>query len=851
MKIGEKAAVVFVTLLFTIYLTSSARAQQFAWAKQIGGTGSSTICIANSMVIDSNKNIYTTGRFSGTVDFDPGPAVSNLTSWGLEDIYISKMDASGNFLWARQMGQGGVNSEGGNSIAVDNFGNVYATGIFSGTADFDPGPDTFNLISAGGLEIFINKLDSVGNFLWAKQLGGMGFDYGYSITVDCIGNVYTTGFFTSIGDFDPGPGTFYLYSGNYEGLFVSKLDSSGNFVWAKQMSGTGSANGLSIKVDCSGNLYTTGWFEGTVDFDPGSFTFNLTSLSLNSKNIFVCRLDTSGNFVWAKMFACLGPNYSIGISIAVDGSGNVYTTGGLVGTVDFDPGLGTYYITSVGYGDVFVNKLDALGNLVWAKAIGGPNNDYGKSIAVDGSGNVYTTGFFDLTADFDPGPATYNLTTAGMQEIFIIKLDSSGNFTWANQMGGIDQEEGNSIALDSFGNIYTTGQFKGNGDYNPGPSTYNLFLGGYVDSYLLKLRQCLSSTNTISPIVCGSYISPSGNLIWTSSGTYLDTIPNAVGCDSVITVNLTINNSASVIAPSACDSFISPSGNYMWTSTGTFHDTIPNAGGCDSVITINLTINNSASVIVPTVCDSFISPSGNYIWTSSGTYNDTIPNVAGCDSVITVNLTIHNSGSNISSTACGSYTSPSGNFIWTSSGFYQDTVPNAAGCDSVITVNLTIQLNDTSVTVSSGTLIANANGAAYQWLNCDSNYVEITGATAQTYTPVMTGNYAVQITQNGCTDTSYCYNCIPTGIYAVGYSAKIIIQPNPFSAQAVLKASFILQNATLTVYDIFGQTIKQIIGIYEQQIILNRDNLSAGIFLVRLTEGNKIIAVEKLIIIDN
>ncbi len=209
-------------------------------------------------------------------------------------------------------------------------------------------------------------------------------------------------------------------------------------------------------------------------------------------------------------------------------------------------------------------------------------------------------------------------------------------------------------------------------------------------------------TSEINPIACDSYTSPSGKYVWNNSGTYTDTVPSYSGCDSVITVNLTINEStSSTISATVCDSYESPSGNYVWTSSGTYQDTIANAAGCDSVITINLTINEStSSTITETACNSYESPSGNYVWTSSGTYQDTIANAAGCDSVITINLTINEStSSTITETACNSYESPSGNYIWTSSGTYQDTIANAAGCDSVITINLTIN-ESTSSTIS-------------------------------------------------------------------------------------------------------------------------------------------------------
>ena len=252
--------------------------------------------------------------------------------------------------------------------------------------------------------------------------GGTSGDYSRSIAVDSSGNVYTTGYFYGTADFDPGAGTSNLTSAGSYDVFVSKLDSSGNFLWAKSFGGTSSDHGYSIAVDSSGNVYTTGNFNGTVDFDPGAGTSNLTSAG--NADVFVSKLDSSGNFLWAKSFG--GTSFDISYSIAVDSSGNVYTTGYFSGAADFDPGAGTTTLTPAVGPDVFVSKLDSSGNFVWAKSFGGTSSDYGYSIAVDSSGNVYTTGPFTGAADFDPGAGTTTLTSAGSFDVFVLKLTSAG-----------------------------------------------------------------------------------------------------------------------------------------------------------------------------------------------------------------------------------------------------------------------------------------------------------------------------------------------------------------------------------------------------------------------------------------
>ena len=276
---------------------------------------------------------------------------------------------------------GGVGEDFGRAIAVDSSGNIYTTGHFSGTVDFDPGAGTTNLTSAGVGDIFVSKLNSLCAFVWAKRIGGTILDEGKSVAVDSSGNVYTTGYFAGTGDFDPGAGTANLISADGDAVFVSKLNSTGDFVWAKQFNGDPGQHGYAIKVDSSGNVYTAGYFQGTVDFDPGAGTANLTSAG--STDVFVSKLDSTGVFVWAKKLGSNG--FNIAYSVAVDSTGNVYTTGQFAGTGDFDPGAGTANLVSAGDADVFVSKLSSAGAAVVLPDTTAPTISSFSSTTADGS----------------------------------------------------------------------------------------------------------------------------------------------------------------------------------------------------------------------------------------------------------------------------------------------------------------------------------------------------------------------------------------------------------------------------------------------------------------------------------
>ena len=374
------------------------------------GVGGPLRDLAAAVATDSSGNAYVTGEFHGKVSFSP---TVSLTSAGLADIFVAKYGSDGHLIWAQDMG--GPGNDAGTGIAVDTAGNVYAAGYFNGTAAFTTG---HTLTSAGDRDIFVVKLDTAGNFVWADHMGGKGIDQAMGIAVDSSGNVYTTGYFQGTADFDPGSGSHNLTSAGNSDIFVEKLDSSGAFVWADRMGGKAMDRARGITVDASGQVDVTGFFYShTANFNPGGTT-NLTGAG-NSDG-FVEQLNNDGTFSFAKGVG--GKGNDKGTAIAVDSSGNVYTTGFFTGTADFDPGSGSHTLTSRGHTDVFVSKLDASGAFVYAKQLGGPGADVGRGIAVDTLGHVYAAGFFFQTANFDPGPGGHDLTSAGRQDIFLSQL---------------------------------------------------------------------------------------------------------------------------------------------------------------------------------------------------------------------------------------------------------------------------------------------------------------------------------------------------------------------------------------------------------------------------------------------
>lgn len=476
----------------TTLLLSSA--QEFDWAKRMGGSNGVGIgtCV---LTLDIDHNLILKGYYEGTFDFNPSDtAVFNLTSVGGYDMYISKLDNEGNFLWAKSIG--GLSDDIIWGIKTDNFGNIYLVGQFEGTVDFNPSDTAvFELTSSGLWEVFVLKLNTNGEFIWAKKFGGTGSDIGLSIDIDASGNIYTTGYFSGSANF--GTDTpYYLNSLSGTNTFILKLDTDGNFIWAESFEG-GSGSGDFISLDIMSNVYITGNFSGTTDFNPSELdTFNINATGTYA-DIFVSKLDSNGNFIWAKSFE--GNDYGVGRYLILNEFNNVYFVGYFRGTVNFSTGSIVNNHTSVGNGDIIILKFDSDGDVLWSKQIGGVNNDNGYSIKLDEMENVYIAGSFQSTVDFNPSVSdTFNITSAGAYDIFLSKLDANGTFIWALSMGGIGVDAAHSIIIDTNYNIYTSGNFHSIADFNPSETElYNLVAEGDFDIFVHKMSQSTIGINEI------------------------------------------------------------------------------------------------------------------------------------------------------------------------------------------------------------------------------------------------------------------------------------------------------------------------------------------------------------------
>ncbi|TNF49632.1 MAG: T9SS type A sorting domain-containing protein [Bacteroidetes bacterium] len=472
------------TLLSLFTIGTSAYSQFIVnYAKQLSGPSD---VVGLAMTVDNSGVVYNCGTFVGSADMDPGTGVASVSAIGVDEMYIQKLDPNGDLLWAKTLGE---SSDGLTPLGIeqDNSGNIVIVGRFFGTTDFDPGVGTFNLITSGDADIFILKLNASGDFIWAKSIGGTGFDEARAIAIDAVGDIYITGMYCLTVDFDPGSGVANLVSQGQGDAFVFKLNSIGNLLWAKSMGGNDVNDefndyGNGIKVDGSGNVFVCGAYGSTADFDPG---IGLAILNCDGFiDGYVQKLNSNGDHVWVQKIS--GTSSDEAKSITIDSFGNVVVTGYFVGGAYFDteliPGFNN------GGQDVFVAKFDGSNaNLVWARKMGGSGQDIGFSVDTDNQGNIYSTGRFQSNAFFYTQSSYYTLTCVGITNTFVQRINSDGYVTWVIQLAN-GASGGTVISLDENNNLYTLGYFQGTVDFDPNSGTYNLTSGGNKDTYVYNMN---------------------------------------------------------------------------------------------------------------------------------------------------------------------------------------------------------------------------------------------------------------------------------------------------------------------------------------------------------------------------
>ncbi len=859
----------FLTLIISLLCFSHVDAFRFEWAVRAGNTltSGSGPCRGYAVAVDAAGNVYTVGTMMRTVNFNPaGTPATNLaaTSNSYSDVFIWKLNASGALVWAKKIG-GSTAHEDAWHIMLDSEGGIYVAGRFRGTVNFNPaGTPASNMTgpTAGiAWNGFVLKLNSNGEFAWARQIPSSAMSQARALAIDHNDNIYVTGFFIVTAYLNPG-GAGGSITASTSNTYILKLRKNNDFMWVKTFTSAGENMAHHLALDAQANVYTTGHFRDATNFNPGTGTpFNMTPAG--ARDFYISKLDSNGNFGWAKQFKGANattpyngiwtPGVEQSPRIVADSAGNVYYTNHFVGTMDLNPGTANYSLTATGAGrDIFIVKLNTSGDFVWARktvdALGGLAES--NAISVDRYGNIFSTGYFGTgAANFDPG-GTFQLTSKGSFDIFLSKLDASGNFVSAAQMGGANWDEANHVLVQDT-SLYLTGRFWDRADFDPHPvDSFMLNISGtQYNIFTVKLTDKCLKTATEQHTTCGSFTWKDGNTYTTSNNTATVTFKTATGCDSVITLDLTITPPlTSTVQHTACDSFTWIDGNtYTATSSTAADSTFKTTDGCDSIVTLDLTINHSYHTTDQhTACDSFTWIDGNTYTTSNNTASVTFP-MAGtaCDSSITLDLTINYTAETTDEIeACKSFTWIDGNTYTTDNNTAIFTLSTVDGCDSIVTLNLSVFHPEAIITVNHFELGTTRTFATYQWL---FNGTDIPGATQSTYAVDTNGNYQVAVTdENGCTDTSDVYpvNNVSVHKYGSYIATNINIYPNP-ARDVVYINSPVVVDAMLTSVD--GRSILRVSNAKEIPVT----DLAKGIYFLHILDPEGHLVMTEKIIVRN
>ena len=653
----------------------------FEWVRTAGNIASD---VSQSVITDNAGDVISTGYFEKTIAFKSINKNITLTAngnSGYYDMFVVKTTNGGSIKWAKNIGgkNAGIASY---KMVVDTFKNIYISGIFTGKVDFDPNVGVFELTTSGiNSDIFLMKMDSIGNFIWAKSMGSSDYDYCTSMTIDkSHSNVYIVGNFGGAVDFNPSNAIDMKYSFGQNDGFISKFDVNGNYVWTQTFGGKTFDFISDISINLNNEIFVTGNISDTVYFENKQH-------KLYAKNLgtfgFIAKYNSDGKYVWSQK---IGDGACHGVSISNDYGGNIYVEGYFYSFVDFNFKGTPNYKSSKGGADIFILKLTTNGDFIWVKTFEGNLEESAREMYVSPSGNIYSCTIFQTTyssnivhniVDFDPSSSNYYLTNKGPSCAVISKLDSSGKFKWAKLLGGDNSVvDPTGITQDLTGNIFTCGAFQSIVDFNPDLPVLEDTTKGSYDIFIHKLGQCENSFKTINLAICAGQQFIFNGQTLKKSGQYIDTFVSRYGCDSVVQLNLIVNK------------------------------------------------------------------------------------------------------------------------------------PNTI-----------FKLNDT--------LYANQVADSYQWYHCDSNKI-IIGATTNKLHPLTKGNYKLITSKNGCDDTTTCYS------FFNNYNFPYVVFPNPTTGQLTVRFGEKLPKIKYKVYDAIARLIIEDIQINASEIELNCEVYCNGVYFIKV-----------------
>jgi len=755
------------------------------WGTYYGGTGDDE---GNSCATDASGNVYLAGETLSTSRIATTGAHKTTFVGGVYVAFLVKFNSSGLRQWGTYYGGGG--SDRAYSCATDANGNVYmagATQSATGIATAAAHQTGLGGSGSGFTATFLVKFNASGIRQWGTYYGGGYGDYGRSCATDVSGNVYLAGR-TSSSTGIATTGTHQTtYAGGGDGFLV-KFNSSGVRQWGTYYGAGNMTGGMERVYSCavgpSGNVYLTGYTNSTTGI--ATTGAHQTIYGGGNEDVFLVKFNSSGVRQWGTYYG--GGGSDKGYSCATDTSGNVYMAAYTESTTGI-ASIGAHQTNIGGSYDAFLVKFNSSGVRQWGTYYGGGGGDYGRSCATDASGNVYLTGNAFSTTGIATAGAHQTTMQTWWGNAFLVKFTSSGVRQWGSYYGGTDDNYSNSCTTGANGKVYIAGATEltasGIATIGAHKTTYG---GGSYDAFLVKFDTCYPLYTQVLAAACNSYTWAANNQVYTSTGVYYTTLTNTAGCDTVVTLNLTINSPYfTQISASFCqgDTFATSGGQLVFVS-GIYSDTLQSASSCDSIVETNLSqLTASYDSLIIDTCTTIVSLSGK-------SYSNT--------------------------------------------GIYLDTITNYLGCDSIVHYDLTITALNASVSLQNNQLISNEPSASYRWLSCAFNYSVIPNATSQSFVPSLNGAYAVEVSRGACKDTSGCYLFQTVGlIESPTETNSLSIYPNPNDGRFYMKFQQNLNtDFSAEIFSITGVKVAAYDFTKGSNNIQIRENLAQGSYLLKV-----------------
>ncbi|MBX7206021.1 MAG: T9SS type A sorting domain-containing protein [Bacteroidia bacterium] len=531
-----------------IFSAFQLHAQKLQWANAIGDSYEQA---GTDLAYDFKGNVFVTGKYIGSLDFDPGPGKAILNGKGpyanSYNIFLAKYNKVGGYEWAFSIGR--EYAVVGQAITCDSKGNVILTGCVGGASvDLDPGTGEYLVGSDKESSIFMAKYSPQGTLMWAshiKKASGAAENHQLPYDVACDGkdNIYLVGSFSIQSmDFDPGPGVVSLTGKGSTDIFMAKYSGTGKYIWAKSIGGVGSDICYEMAIHCNGDIAITGWFETEVDFDPGPGVKKISSRNPDTYDAYVAKFDNNCTLQWVYSMSKKEDSYAF--SVCFDPKGNVFVSGwNYSSDVFFTTGPAQSPPVTISFpdlqGGMYFAKYSPNGVLQWAKPFAASKNGWKKIYAIrtDFRGDLYVAGYFKGwphdSVDFDPGPGVANLI-AGKQvptrnsfrltDGFVAKYTNNGQYLMAFSIGETYEDAVLDLLPDNEGNIFVTGYIHGFVDFDPDPLKTVIRYGEYpngaypmdTDPDIFIAKYAVSSPNiSVAPLSVSSTTSTEGNIVYT------------------------------------------------------------------------------------------------------------------------------------------------------------------------------------------------------------------------------------------------------------------------------------------------------------------------------------------------